>query len=354
MSKLAISYRKNPPYDQGHLDAPRLFATIKLAQYGIDARVTALPIYFRNLERFVGPLRVVYSTRIAGLDLEAGNLEALATTIDSFLNALVKRDRLPTYVFNVGDSAWPIYRFGDELVTRYPGGPVFGEASIAELWIALADHFKHIGRIESRRDLGILYFSQVDLQLYAPEFSLRFPTAADIPVFPVANGHGPELIAPVGRQVLRLAFRDGEEIVAMYRLVAGELVRRGQLAGPYDMSIRKLANERWAQASRHLKPTGRALVYHAEERGRLDREHLPILSDGSGYMAARQSRPSRVTVYAGPDLEALQARVGEELYGRGVINSPGAVYVGAAGAKAATGSTSMLDQVLRRDLAFNR
>lgn len=348
MTKIAISYRKNPEYVEGNPSSPRLYASINLGQYGIDGRVTDLPIYFRNLDRPTGPVRVVYSTRVAGLDVEAGNLEALADTIDLFLSALVRQERLPVYVFHVGDSAWPIYRFSGELLTRYPGGPVFRAASIAELWIALADHFKHTGRIESRRELGILYFSSDDLQLYEPLFSLRTPTVADIPVFQVAANGGAELLAPVRDEELRVATRAGAEVVEMYRRVGTALSQRGLLAGPYDMSIRKLSNACWEQARRHLQATSQAIVYYAGDGARLARQQAPVYSDGTGLMAVRQSRPNRVTVTVGPSLQSLQERTGQELHQRGIINSPGAVYLASIRPETAVAAGSILDQVLSR------
>lgn len=348
MSKIAISYRKNPAYLQESAQGPRLFASINLGQYGISGRVTDLPIYFRNLDRPTGPVRVVYSARVAGLEVEAGNLEALADTIDVFLSALVRQERLPVYVFNVGDSAWPIYRFSDELLTRFPGGPVFRAASIAELWIVLADHFKRSGRIGSRRELGILYLSPDNLQLYEPLFSLRTSTVADIPVFQVAADGGAALFAPVGDVEPRVLLGDGDEVIEIYRQVGRALTSRGLLAGPYDMSLRKLPDTRWEQTKRLLQSANQAIVYYAGDGPRLARRQAAIYSDGAGLMAARRSRPNRVTVYAGPSPQSLQERMGEELHRRGIINSPGAVYLASTRIETAGASASILDQVLSR------
>ncbi|MCB0004360.1 MAG: hypothetical protein KDH86_17590, partial [Anaerolineae bacterium] len=207
MSRFPISYRDNPNYDAGGADAPRLLASIDLSPYGIDGRVTDLPVHVQTAD--AGAAQDFYTAWIAGLPLENGSLDGLSGLVDVFMKALARQERLPRYMFHVGDRAWPIYQLQGELIARYPGGPVFAAPSVAELWIALANHFKHIGRIASRRDLEISFFSQADLQIYAPDFSLRFPTADDIPVFAFTNGHGPEVMAPVGSQTLRLPIQQG-------------------------------------------------------------------------------------------------------------------------------------------------
>ncbi|MCB0242271.1 MAG: hypothetical protein KDI12_02605, partial [Anaerolineae bacterium] len=253
MSRFPISYRDNPNYDAGGADAPRLLASIDLSPYGIDGRVTDLPVHVQTAD--AGAAQDFYTAWIAGLPLENGSLDGLSGLVDVFMKALARQERLPRYMFHVGDRAWPIYQLQGELIARYPGGPVFAAPSVAELWIALANHFKHIGRIASRRDLEISFFSQADLQIYAPDFSLRFPTADDIPVFAFTNGHGPEVMAPVGSQTLRLPIQQGSEVLTMYRLVGDLLVQGGRLKSMYDMSIRKLATARWDEVRAFLRPT---------------------------------------------------------------------------------------------------
>ncbi|MCB0251309.1 MAG: hypothetical protein KDI07_22255 [Anaerolineae bacterium] len=327
MSRFPISYRDNPNYDAGGADAPRLLASIDLSPYGIDGRVTDLPVHVQTAD--AGAAQDFYTAWIAGLPLENGSLDGLSGLVDVFMKALARQERLPRYMFHVGDRAWPIYQLQGELIARYPGGPVFAAPSVAELWIALANHFKHIGRIASRRDLEISFFSQADLQIYAPDFSLRFPTADDIPVFAFTNGHGPEVMAPVGSQTLRLPIQQGSEVLAMYRLVGDLLVQGGRLKSMYDMSIRKLATARWDEVRAFLRPTDQFVTYTATDGDTPARHVVPVYTDGSGFMAARQTRPARVTVYVGQDVPTLQERMAEEMVQRGVIDDPGAVQASA-------------------------
>ncbi|MEZ4770854.1 MAG: hypothetical protein R2844_20860 [Caldilineales bacterium] len=344
MSQFPISYRDNPNYDAGAADAPRLLASIDLSSYGIDGRVTDLPVYVQTTN--AGATQDFYTAWIAGLPLENVSLDGLSGLVDVFMKALARQERLPRYMFHVGDRAWPIYQLQGELIARYPGGPVFAAPSVAELWIALANHFKHIGRITSRRDLEISFFSQADLQIYAPDFSLRFPTADDIPVFAFTNGHGPEVMAPVGSQTLRLPIQQGSEVLAMYRLVGDLLVQGGRLKSMYDMSIRKLAAARWAGVRAFLRPTDQFVTYTATESHKPARHVVPVYTDGSGFMAARQTRPARVTVYVGQDVSTLQERMAEEMVQRGVIDDPGAV-------QASTGRPANADSevIMSRGLA---
>jgi len=339
MSTLAITYRKNPQYSKGASDAPRLFAEIDLGRYGVAARVTDLPIYFRQLEKPVGPIREVYSTRVAGLPLEKGNLEGLVTVLDRHLGVLIRFERLPEYVFHVGDSAWPIYRLYGQLVTRYPGGPVFSAPNIAELYASLADHFKQSGRIQNHRELGILYFSQTDLQLHPPGCTLHSPEAADIPVFSTKNGRGKQLLAPVESRSFIVPMNEGAGIFDLHRKVGAYLVKRGQIMDLYDVTVRKLAAPIWARVQATLNPYGRALSYCTESEGLLSNQQVPVFTNGRSLIAARANRRGRTSLYLGPDIWALQLQLGAELCQRGIVNSLDAVRIVSAGG--ATGKIGM-------------
>ena len=329
MSRFPINYRDNPTYNAASADVPRLLASIDLTPYGINGRVTDLPVHVHTARTNATTSTDVYGTWVAGLPLENSSLDGLSGLVDGFMKALARQERLPRYMFHVGDRAWPIYQLQGELITRYPGGPVFAAPSVAELWIALASHFKHIGHIASRRDLEISFFSQADLQIYAPDFSLRFPTAADIPVFAFTNGHGPEVMAPVGSQTLRLPIQQGSEILTIYRLVGDLLVQAGRLKSMYDMSIRKLATTRWEEMRSFLKPTEHFVTYTTQDDGSSTPHVVPVYTDGAGFMAARQTRSTCVTVYVGQDVPTLQERMAEEMVQRGVIDDHGALQAGA-------------------------
>jgi hypothetical protein len=327
MSTLAITYRKNPLYSEEVPEEPRLFATIDLSRYGVAAKITDLPIYYRHVAKPVGPIRVVYSTRVAGLLLEKGNLEGLVTVLDTCLGALIRFERLPEYVFHVGTNAWPIYQLSGQLVTRYPGGPVFSAPDIAELRIWLADHFKHIGRIQNRRELGILYFSQSDLQLYPPDCTLRPVTMPDIPVFPTKNGQGKQLVAPVNSHSIAVPTSEGAEVFDLHRKVGRYLVKQGRLADPYDITIRKLSPDAWTRVKSTLQPYEQALSYYAEANGRLPRRRVPVFKNARSLIAARKHDTGRTSLHLAPNIRGLQRRLGQELHREGVISSPDAVQV---------------------------
>ncbi|RME42492.1 MAG: hypothetical protein D6791_17605 [Chloroflexi bacterium] len=344
MSTLSITYRKNPQYVDGAVNEPRLFAVIDLSGYGVTEKITDLPIYFRQLKTPVGPIRVVYSTRVAGLPLERGNLESLVTVLDGYLASLIRFERLPEYVFHVGDDAWPIYQLPGELVTRYPGGPVFSAPDIAELRLWLADHFKRIGRIENRRELNILYLSHSDLQLYPPECTLRASTVPDIPVFPTKNGKGKKLVAPVNSQSISVPMSQDTALFDLYHEVGWYLTRRGRIADPYELTVRKLDRDTWARLKAALTPYGLALSFYVETDGRLRRHESPVFTDGQSLIAAQVNRLGRMSLYLGTDMRALQKRLGEELYSYRMISSPDAVQVVSAQRDA---PMSILDRLLQ-------
>ncbi len=117
MSRFPISYRDNPNYDAGGADAPRLLASIDLSPYGIDGRVTDLPVHVQTAD--AGAAQDFYTAWIAGLPLENGSLDGLSGLVDVFMKALARQERLPRYMFHVGDRAWPIYQLQGELIARY-------------------------------------------------------------------------------------------------------------------------------------------------------------------------------------------------------------------------------------------
>ena len=154
MASITITYHKNPLYSESaSTEQPRLYASLDLRAFGIERTIERLPIFYTQLKKPTGPIRVVYSTQIAGLPIETGNLGRLEFLLDDVVKVLVRFQRIPEYFFQVGDKAWPIYHLDEQYLTRYPGGPVFSAASIPELRRWLADHFKNIGRIPNRHCL---------------------------------------------------------------------------------------------------------------------------------------------------------------------------------------------------------
>jgi hypothetical protein len=105
MTRIQVTYQPNPKFEEDDPEKPHLFATINLSRYGVDEQITDLPIYFRHLSRPIGPLRQVYSTSIAGLTLEKGNLNSLEKSLDLYLTALIHFGRLPEYFFCLAERA---------------------------------------------------------------------------------------------------------------------------------------------------------------------------------------------------------------------------------------------------------
>jgi hypothetical protein len=210
-----------------------------------------------------------------------------------------------------------------------------------------------MGRIRNRKELGVLYLSPSDLQLCSPEFSLRAPDMADIPVFTTKNGRGMQWLTPAGDPPITVPINSGAEIFDLYREVSRYLLEQGRIEDGDDISIRKLSADAWARAQVTLEPQGKqVLCYEAEVEGRLRCWQVPVFTNGHDLIAARTNRLGRVTLYFGPDLWALQRRLAEDLYTGGTISSPGSVRVVTvqapdAGAETAQRPVSLLDSVLQ-------
>ncbi|MBE0695385.1 MAG: hypothetical protein IH586_00520 [Anaerolineaceae bacterium] len=323
-----ITYRKNPQYSERSApDEPRLFAELDLSGYGIKKQVKALPVYYRKLAQPVGPIRVVYTTYIAGLILEAGNLFRLEQAIDETLKSIIRFERLPEFFFRVGDKAWPIYHLLDGLSTRYPGGPVFSTPDIASLRLWLADHFKSIGRIRNRREMDLLYLSDQDLQLYAPYCVLRTPdeSVADIPIFPVKEKDRWFLMAPVDNQSFTVDYAGGKGIFNLFAQVGDYLIQRGQLQDLYEITIRKLGADAWENLECDMLPNPQRLTYEREMDSGLVTVENPTFLEERLYVAARTNRLGRVSLYLAPDMEDLCRRVASDLYSYGAIKDLNAV-----------------------------
>ena len=330
MNKVIVTYRKNPLYSERHTsEQPRLFAKLDLHELGVETQIKNLTIYYKKLEKPVGPIRVVYTTFLAGLALEAGNLNRLEEAIDSTLKTLIRFGKLPEYLFQVDENAYPIYHLSGELLTRYPGGPVFETKDIASLKAWLADHFKSIGRITNRRDLGLLYLSPFDLGLYAPHCVIRTPDIddPDIPVFPAPFEQGFHLIAPVNSISLKVPFDNHKGVLAIHQEVESYLLERKRLSRRYATTIRKLPSAYWEKLQRTLTPHPSQLTFYRDLGQGMQRHSLPVYQQGDGYLTGRVNRLGGTVIFFATDLNNLQRCVGEDLASYEAIGHPDDVKI---------------------------
>ena len=327
MTRLKITYRPNEAFSNGNGREPRLCASFDLSHFGVEEKISELPIYYSKLDQPIGSVLETYSTSIAGLYLEKGNLGSLEKTLDLYMGALIHFGRLPEYFFRVGNKAWPIYRLPDQLVTRYPGNPVLGASTIGELRVALADYFKLAGLIQNRKEIEILLLSRHDLNLYPQVFSFRAKDIADIPIFPIQKDRGMALSAPVNTTSIDVSCNDGQCILDLHGAVGDYLIQKGKIDRPSDLTIRKLSSLTWQSVQAAIKPYDRILTYHDDEDGRLVRRVVPVFANGKHLVAGRTNHLKRTTLYLAPDIWHLQGQLGQELYSRGKLSSPDYVTV---------------------------
>ena len=331
MTRIRLTYQPNPAFEAGRSgNSPKLFAGIDLSPLGADEQIVDLPIHFRQLSRPIGPVRQLYRTCVAGLTIERGNLNSLEQSLDLYLDALVHFGRLPDYLFQVGQRAWPIYRLPDQLVTRYPGSPVFSGPSIGQLRVALADYFKATGLIQQRKQVTILHLSRADLQLYAPTCVLRAPGLYDVPVFPVRNGRGSLLVAPVNSDTIQVPLTGAASLLKLHAAASEYLLAKGRIDSPWALTVRKMNPPIWQGLQAALTPADRMLAYHHRQERRLVKRHLPVLANGRVLVAGRTNHLGRTAVHIAPDIYELQSRVGQELYTEGKLPSPQYVTVSRA------------------------
>ena len=330
MNKVIVTYRKNPLYSKHHsAEQPRLFAKLDLHELGVETQVKNLTIYYKKLEKPVGPIRVVYTTYLAGLALEAGNLNRLEEAIDDTLKTLIRFGKLPEYLFQVDENAYPIYHLSNELLTRYPGGPVFETEDIASLRAWLADHFKRIGRITNRRDLGLLYLSPFNLGLYAPHCVIRTPDKEDpdIPVFPAPSEQGFHLIAPVNIISIKVPFDGHKGVLAIHREVENYLLEHKRLPNKYATTIRKLPSAYWEKLQLTLTPHPSQLSFFRDLGEGMTLHTLPVYKEDDSFITGRINRLGGTVIYFATDLSKLQRCVGEDLASYDAIDHPDDVKI---------------------------
>jgi len=312
-----MTYKKNPLYSERNSSTtPRLFAELDLSGFGVGTKVDNLAIYYRNLKKPVGAIRVVYSTHLAGLPLQAGNLQRLKDIIDETLRVLIRFERLPEYVFQVGNNAWPIYHPPGQLITSYPGGPVFSTTNIADLRLWLGNHFKSLGRIQHRREMELLYLSPSDLQLYKPQCVVRMPGEdnPDIPIFPDQRYGGFHLIAPINSISLTKPFDAGKGILSIHKAVEGYLLSHKQLSKPYETTIRKLMVRDWDVLQKQLTVTPHKLSFVRDIGEGKKTFTLPIFNNNDDeFVTGRVNRLGGVVVFFASSSEALRTAVGKDL-----------------------------------------
>jgi hypothetical protein len=325
-----IAYHENKTY-QAHSEImqPRFFGEVDLSSLGADAKVKSLPIYHHKLRHAGMPDRFIYSTRFAGLDFEAVSLPGLERLILTQIKALIRFERLPEYIFQVGNNAWPIYQIHDQLLTRYPGGPVFNASDISNLRIWLAEHFKQMGRISHRREMELLFLANYDLQLYAPYCVLRVPgeITPDIPIFPFPGDNGLRLVAPLNRKSVTAPFNQARGIFTLQTAVGGYWAEQGLLNSPLESTIRKLPVNSWKKVKESFCLSEYSLSYTRLRDGVRQPQTLPVYEDGGILKAARVNRVGRVVIYTAADLQTLARRVGQDLSFYGALEDANAVEV---------------------------
>ncbi len=330
MAKGIITYRRNPYYrENGSGNLPRLFAELDLSDFGIDHKIKNLPVYYQRLTKPAGAIRVIYRTRIAGLEFEAGNLNKLEKMIGDTARILIRFESLPEYFFQVNNCAYPIYNLGNELLTRYPGGPVFNGDDIPGLRIWLADHFKAIGRIQHRREMGLLYLSINNLQLYAPICVMRVPgeKIPDIPVFPAPDGNTWEILAPFDGLRIKKSFDTASAILDIREQLEEILLINGLIDNRSDLMIRKLSLDTWRMIEPDLTVDPHQLVYMRKREGELTRQVLQVFRRDQILMAPRTNRIQNVVIYTGSSIEELARHTGEDLAYYGTIDHADQVQV---------------------------
>jgi hypothetical protein len=335
MTRATFTYRDYVP-ETGFLGrnpvskeaVPALLATIDLAGHGALDKIEALPIYRRNVTLADGRTASAYRALVAGVSLERDSLAELATSVDHTLGLLVHYGRLPEYLFQLGDRAWPIYRLEDHLTARFPGSRAFSAPTIGELRNELADHFKKVGLIGYRKAMTVLYLSRYDFQPDAPICTLRAPGMAETPVFGDREAVV-HLVAPLNGRPVVTELADGAGLLELPARVGDYLVSVGRLRDADDVGVRKLSPAGWRAVARHLYPYSCGFTYTDRSDGRRERREIPIYVDEARgkLIAARTNRLGRVSLHFAADVPHLQFKVGEELTEIGKISVPTYVTV---------------------------
>ncbi len=327
MSRVTFAYHPNPAWAEGSRE-PKLLAAVDLAGHGTMEKIDQLPIYEHATRLPDGREAQVFGALLAGISLERNSLADLETAIDHYLGVLVHYGRLPDYVFQLGERAWPIYRLEDNLIARFPGSRTFSAGSIGELRNELADHFKKVRVIDYRKEMTVLYLSRNDLQPYAPVCTLRAPGLAEIPVFRDKE-ETVHLFAPLNGRPVVTALDDGAGILALPGIVGDYLVKHGRLADAGAVGVRKLTPAAWTVVQRFLHPYSRHFTYTDRSNGGARREITIYVDEARGQLiAARTNRMGRVSLHFAPDIPQLQYKVGEELTEIGKVAVPTYVTVG--------------------------
>ncbi len=355
MARLKVTYRKNPAYAEHNADLqPKLYARLDLSGFNITGAEPEIPIYYRKPAKPMGPIRVIYRTLICGLPVETGNLTRLEERIEEFLATLVRFERLPSYFFQVQRKAYPIYQLEDQFLTRYPGGPVFSAEAIPVLRRWLADHFKRVGAIQSRKELTLLYLSPHSLSLYAPVCFFRAPgtDVDDMPLFLAETRSEAGLFTPVNSRTLNAPFENWQGLIRLHSLVGHYLQNEGLVPDPSLLTIRKLLPNAWRTLEQSLTGIQRSLTYVRSNGAGFQRMIHPIYSADEVFIAARNTSAKRVTLYAAHSLTDLQQRLASDLIGYGVINSRGDVQFTRADRNESK-QVSVLDSIISRPGALS-
>jgi hypothetical protein len=300
---------------------------------GFGGTEAALPVY-RRLNPSPHPiLKEIYFCEVAGKTLEAANVFALRSKVQTALEAIAPAHSLPLGYFKAArfDYALPVYEEGSHLVCPVLTGPSIKGKELADLREPVTRWLQSAGYLMEGEEPAIEVVRPSDLRLVPPAAVIRSVDDPEIwmPTVEGTSAAGPViglLAHPARLQVSerRLAGTDqaappsATDVTALLRYLGGELATRGHLSNPWALYASGVRTEIWARTEELTDPTDRRLECFIEGASEL---RLPIRHTAAGEVAAALQE-HEITVFMAGDDEALASTIGRYLTAAGFLRHP--------------------------------
>jgi hypothetical protein len=322
------------------------FIDVDLSQTVVRPKQVTIAVHQNSsLSRPGDTWRRNYRADMAGFRLEAGNIHYIERMVCKLLPALINFARLPDYVFIARRSQriYLVYTVGDEVIATTPGGPTFRHVELAKVRSYLGDYAHSTGELggTGRSDkLHVRGVSHSTMELLRPVFYLkkRVPGQTEFwaPVFEAEDGRS--IYAYVASAKREVPVDRGREVLALRHTCAEALIRDKRLSNNHDLRVDRLTADYWARMRVMLRPEPYGLM--VGQTAKTNGGQIPLYRNGAFVAVEARREEERWGLFFGEGMEDLRHRVAEDYVRRGLIVSPDAVKIIAAGAVPQAGISS--------------
>lgn len=274
---IRIGLKRNPDFEE-YSKKPRYFFEVDLEDLMRKTVRSSVPVFWCQNPARHPTLKEIYSTEIAGTQLEKGNLSSLEKMVTEAIMDMVEYGTIPYYyVESPRKFKLPVYHAGGRLQVRLPQGPKFEGKDLGQIRYRIGEYLASVKMIKNMEELEFSILLWKTLKLYPIAFSLINPGRKIwVPIFWFDNGQlnydvidTPSRIVPVS------------DMFDLCKQVSTDLIADRRISSPSEVKVSNVSSDFRAAFEGEAKKTDGFLTYY--EMG--NRVEIPILEVGENLFA---------------------------------------------------------------------